>query len=134
MARPKGPSKLDAETQELVRKYGITDRQLTLDTIEHLNRCTPLGREIMLIVMKLNAQETWRDKVKDCHRRHAAQHEKRPKMTQDERLTERRVRREVTKMLRKPPVKVPWVAYGKHSNEDGARVRRLMMLSEGRLA
>jgi hypothetical protein len=126
---------------EWVQKYGLTVDQLDRKTVEHLLDCTPLGQEILLIIMRLEAQPfTAAVKANEgrlgrlflAEVREKAQSERAAKTQQrnDRRSFERSLirdaRRKMQKQLRP---KMPRVVRALEINEPDARVGRLVELA-----
>ncbi len=128
----------------LMMQYGFTARQLTASKLEAIEKCTELGMEILLIMMRLERDTSLTETAaagvrRRGLRRAAARREKRESEAQRQEKLQRRNEqkqnrhawtqlRALAKGARRMPVTVP-VKPLECSDEDDAAVRRMVEIA-----
>jgi hypothetical protein len=131
----RAPLKQDAEISAWMTQYGLAVWQLDKETVAHLRACTELGREIMLIMMRLemhpftaktkaNASVLGREHLRILREKRAVARASKSKETRKQRDRAAWVRKQIAAAERRV-----WVEYGDWSDEPGPQVGRMIELA-----
>ena len=125
-------SKMPEDVQNWMRDYDLHRCQLRPDVVEHLRSCTPLGREILLIIMRLERDQSFSKRAKalqgELHRENIEKRRARKAIEREEQEQRDRIRVQaaIQRIQAKPAKKAPVVVVP----EVMGRISRMMQLAE----